>query len=203
VRVLLADASSSSRSLLRRGLETEAAQCVVCAEAADVDDAVAAALREQPDVCLIDSMLPGGAVAAAAAIVDGLPRTAVVMLGDAPSDAELFAALEVGAVGYLTRDIEPERLAVALRRIPAGEAPLSRMLVTKLVTEFRRQRSPQLRCLTSREFEVLELLRQGLRTAEIAERLFVARVTVRTHIASILRKLDVPDRQSAVRLLER
>jgi two-component system nitrate/nitrite response regulator NarL len=200
--VLVADASSATRSALRRGLETETAGCTVCAEASDAPETVDTALRERPDVCLIDPVLPGGGIDAAAAIVGELPDTAVVMLGDAPSDAELFAALEAGASGYLPKGIAPERLAVALHRLRAGEAALSRMLVTRLVAEFRRRRSPQLRCLTSRELEVLELLCQGLRTAEIAARLFVARVTVRTHIAAILRKLDVPDREAAIRLLD-
>lgn len=200
--MLVADRSDVARADLRRALEADASACSVCAEAADAVAAIERARQERPDVCLLEVALPGDGIAAAAAIVASVPETSVVMLGNSPSDADLFAALEAGASGYLTRDIDPDRLAIALRRVRAGEAAVSRTLVTRLIEEFRRRRSPVLRCLTNRELEVLELLCEGLRTAEIAERLFVARVTVRTHIASILRKLGVPDRQAAIRLLE-
>ncbi|HEY3182133.1 MAG TPA: response regulator transcription factor [Gaiellaceae bacterium] len=199
-RVLVADSSPSTRAGVRVALL--AAGCSVCAEAAEASAAVAAALREGPDVCLIETTLPGDGIRAAATISAQVPATSIVMFGHAPSGAGLFAALEAGACGYLTKDVDPDRLAVALRRVRAGEAALSRTLVAALIDEFRRRRRPLLRGLTNRELEVLELLSQGLRTAEIADRLFVARVTVRTHIASILRKLGVPDRQAAIRMLD-
>jgi two-component system NarL family response regulator len=199
VRVLVADSSSAARRGLRLALQN--ADCVVCAEAADTSEAVAAARRERPGVCLIDTALPGGGVAAAATIAAELPDTSVVMFGGFPSKADLFAALEAGASGYLTKDIDPDRLAVAIRGVGAGEAALSRVLVGQLIEELRRRRVPRLAGLTNRELEVLELLGQGLTTREIAARLFVERVTVRTHVASILRKLAVPDRQAAIRLL--
>jgi two-component system, NarL family, nitrate/nitrite response regulator NarL len=199
IRVLVADSSASTRSGVRLALV--AAECFVC-EAADAQAAVEVALRERPEVCLLDTALPGGGIAAAAAISAQLPDTSVVMFGPLPTGADLFAALEAGACGYLTRDVDPDRLAIALRRVRAGEAALSRTLVADLIQEFRRRRRPLLRGLTNRELEVLELVCQGLRTGEIADRLFVARVTVRTHIASILRKLGVPDREAAIRLLD-
>ena len=123
------------------------------------------------------------------------------MFARSPSERDLFAALEVGACGYLTKSTDPERLAFALKRVSEGEAPLPRTLVARLIEEFqeRYRRSRTLHNLTEREKEVLELLDEGLGTAEIAARLFVARVTVRTHIASILKKLGVPDREAAVR----
>jgi len=200
IRVLVADSCSATRSGLRFALEN--AGCSVCAEAADAPSAVEAALRERPDVCLLDTALSGDSIAAAAAIHNNVPDAPVIMFGHSPSDGELFAALDAGASGYLTRDMDPDRLAIALRRVSAGEAAFSRTLVARLIQEFRRRHLPLLRDLTNRELEVLELLCQGLRTAEIADRLFVARVTVRTHIASILRKLGVPDRRSAIRLLD-
>lgn len=200
IRVLVADGSSATRAGLRLALETE--DCSVCAEAGDTAAAIEAALRERPDVCLLDVSLPGGGITAAAAIAANFRETSVVMFGDTPRDADLFAALEAGACGYLTSDIDLDRLVLVLRRVRAGEAALPRALVTRLIDEFRRRRLPRLGNLTNREFEVLELLYQGLKTAEIADRLFVARVTVRTHIASILRKLGVPDREAAIRLLD-
>ena len=203
VRVLIADGSASERSGVRRALED--AGCLVCAEAADGPEAVEAAARERPDVCLVDTELPGGGIPTVAAIIENEEETAVVMFARSASQRDLFAALEVGACGYLMKSTHPERLAIALKRVPEGEAPLPRPLVAWLVEEFRERhrRRRTLHNLTGRETEVLELLGQGLDTAEIAARLFVARVTVRTHVASILKKLGVPDREAAARVVGR
>jgi two-component system, NarL family, nitrate/nitrite response regulator NarL len=201
--VLIADGSASERSGVRRALEN--AGCAVCAEAADGPEAVEAAARERPDLCLVDTELPGGGIPTVAAIIGNGAETAVVMFARSPSERDLFAAFEVGACGYLTKSTDPERLAIALKRVSEGEAPLPRTLVARLIKEFqeRHRRRQTLDNLTGRETEVLELLGQGLDTADIAARLFVARVTVRTHIASILKKLGVPDREAAVRVVER
>jgi two-component system, NarL family, nitrate/nitrite response regulator NarL len=203
VRVLIADGSPSERSGVRRALED--AGCAVCAEAADGPEAVDAAARDRPDLCLVDTELPGGGISTVAAILGSGAKTAVVMFARSPSERDLFAALEVGACGYLTKSTDPERLAIALRRVSEGEAPLPRTLVARLIEEFqeRHRRRQTLDNLTERETEVLDLLGQGLDTADIAARLFVARVTVRTHIASILKKLGVPDREAAVRAVGR
>jgi two-component system, NarL family, nitrate/nitrite response regulator NarL len=203
VRVLIADGSPSERSGVRRALED--AGCAVCAEAADGPEAVEAAARERPDICLVDTELPGGGIPTVAAILGNGAETAVVMFARSPSERDLFAALEVGACGYLTKSTDPERLAIALRRVSEGEAPLPRTLVARLIEDFqeRHRRTQTLHNLTERETEVLELLGQGLDTADIAARLFVARVTVRTHVASILKKLGVPDREAAVRVVGR
>lgn len=204
IRVLVADSSPSARGRIRRGI---ADSCDVCAEAGDAATAVAAALRERPDVCLLASQLPGDAIAATAEITSNLSDTAVVVVGDQPADPDLFAALDAGATGYLLNSADIARFSIALHRAAEGEAVLPRSLVVRLIDRLREhdhlQRAPRLRELTKREFEVLELLRQGLSTAEIAERLFVARVTVRSHIASGLRKLQTPDRATALRLLRR
>jgi DNA-binding NarL/FixJ family response regulator len=201
--VLVADSRPPTRLGVRLALET--AGCEVCAEAVDAAGAVELALREQPDVCLLEAGLPGDAVAATAEIVSGVSDTAVVLLAGPADEARLFTALEAGAAGFLPEDTDSAGLAHALRRVAEGEAALPRRLVAKLVREFRerhRRGTPApLRALTSRELEVLALLREGLSTAEIAKRLFVAPVTVRTHVASIVRKLQVPDRRAAADLL--
>jgi DNA-binding NarL/FixJ family response regulator len=171
--------------------------------------AVEAALRERPDLCLLDIHMPGNGISAAAEIVSRLPETAVVMLTVSRNDADVFDALRAGAAGYLLKDIDPKRLAFALRGVLAGEAALPRTLVARVLEEFReRTRHKRLPIrggrgveLTSREWEVLEFLRQGLTTAAIAERLFVSKVTVRRHVASALKKLHVPDRRAALELL--
>ena len=205
IRVLVADPCASTRVGVRFGLD-EDGWCI-CAEACDAASAVGAARREQPEVCLLDTDLPGDAIAAAEQIAAEAPGTAVVMFSNSRDGRDVLAAFEAGAAGYLLKDIDPRRLGVALRRVVDGETALPRSLVGTLVREAReRERSrrlPPAHGLTDREREVLELLREGLPTAEIAERLFVAQVTVRTHIASILRKLRVPDRRAALSLLEK
>ncbi len=208
IRVVVADDHPPTRAGVRAALERDG--FTVCAEAADGPSALEAALREEPDVCLLDIHMPGDGIEAAEAIARRLPETAVVMLTVSRTDADLFDALRVGACGYLLKDIDPARLPHALRGVLEGEAALPRRLVALLVEEFRerkrRRRVPLIGRrgvdLTSREWEVLELMRDGLSTAQIAERLFISPVTVRTHVSAILRKLQVPDRESAIRLLD-
>jgi len=171
---------------------------------------VEAAVREQPDICLLDIHMPGGGIAAAAEITAQVPGTTIIMLTVSQSDEDLFAALRAGASGYLLKDTNPARLPLALDGALRGESALPRVLVGRLVDEFRarerRRRVPlvknQAAELTRREWEVLDLLREGLSTSEIARRLYVTRVTVRTHVAAILRKLQVPDRISAIKLFD-
>jgi DNA-binding NarL/FixJ family response regulator len=206
-RVLIADDHAVMRDGVRAALE--AGGFAVCADVGDGPSAVAAALRHRPEVCLLDINMPGGGIAAAQAIAEGLPETAVVMLTVSRDDADLFAALQAGAAGYLIKDIEPSRLPEALRGVLAGEAVLPRALVARIVDEFhgRRRRLFALRRggrgeeLSDREWEVLDLMRDGLPTREIGSRLGISPVTVRRHASEIVRKLRVPDRAAAIRLM--
>jgi DNA-binding NarL/FixJ family response regulator len=205
VRVVIADDHAPTRLGVRLALENEGFEIV--AEAATAPAAVAAVVEHAPDVALLDVHMPGDGISAARAIGRDLPDVAVVMLTVSRDDSDLFEALRAGARGYLLKDIDPDRLPHALRGVLEGEAALPRNLVTKLVEEFRgRERapsrgSPATASLTSREWEVLELLRQGLDTAQIAQRLFVTPVTVRSHVSAVLRKLKVETRADAVRLV--
>lgn len=206
--VLLADDHPGIRATVREALT--AAHWRVVAEAASAEEAISAALAQHPDVCLLDIRMPGGGITAASAIVKELPGTAVVMLTVSRDDDDLFASLIAGARGYLLKDVDPARLPQALQAVCAGEAALPRGLVSRLVEEFRerdrrtrRSGNPALARLTEREWGVLQLLHGGATTSSIAERFVVSPVTVRTHVSSILRKLQVPDRASALRLLDR
>jgi DNA-binding NarL/FixJ family response regulator len=209
VRVLVADDHPPTRAGVRAALEKD--DFVVCAEAADAHAAVDAARREQPDVCLLDIHMPGDGIHAAELISRELPDVAVVMLTVSRTDEDLFNALRAGASGYLLKDIDPERLPLALRGVLDGEAALPRRLVALLIEEFRerkrRRRIPLVGRrgveLTDREWEVLELMKQGLDTQEIATRLFISPVTVRTHVSAILKKLHVTTREAALALLDR
>ena len=209
IRVLIADDHPPTRAGVRLALERGGFE--VCAEAADAPSAIEAARREAPDVCLLDINMPGDGIQAAERISRELPETAVVMLTVSRTDSDLFDALRAGASGYLLKDIDPARLPLALQGVLEGEAALPRQLVALLIEEFRerrRRRRIALRGrrsaeLTDREWEVLELMRQGASTEEIASRLFISPVTVRTHVSAILRKLQVPTREAAIELLER
>jgi DNA-binding NarL/FixJ family response regulator len=207
LRIVVADDHLPTRVGVREALEQQS--CAVVAEAATAAEAVTAAHQHQPDVCLLDINMPGSGIVAAAEITHALPDVAVVMLTASRDEEDLFAALRAGASGYLLKDMDPARLGPALRGVLAGEAVLPRWLVLKVVDQFRAtprrrftlpDRTAAKAQLTEREAEVLELMGKGLSTEAIAGRLFLAQVTVRTHISSILRKLRVPDRTAAVRL---
>ena len=205
-RVVVADDHPPTRAGVRLSLEEAGFE--VCAEAAHASAAVDACLEHKPDVALLDIHMPGNGIAAASRIAAALPETAVVMLTVSRDDTDLFEALRAGARGYLLKDIDPARLGPALQGVLDGEAALPRNLVTRLMAEFRtrderpRRAQGPLATLTSREWETLDLMRQGLSTAQIAERLFVSPVTVRTHVSAILRKLQVSNRDAAVQVLE-
>jgi DNA-binding NarL/FixJ family response regulator len=206
-RVLIADDHAPTRAGVRRALE--AGGFDVCGEASDGEEAVERALAERPDVCLLDISMPGGGgIRAAAAISEQLPDTAIVMLTAFAGDDELFDSLKAGAAGYLLKETDPNRLPFALRGILDGEAAVPRRLVARLIDEFRSQgrrrrlpitgkRGPE---LTSRQWEVLELMGEGYTTSEIGRRLDVSPTTVRRHVSDILEKLGVSDRREAIAL---
>jgi DNA-binding NarL/FixJ family response regulator len=208
ITVLVADDHAPTRADVVAALEQDK-RFTVIAQVPDAPTAVQMALHERPDVCLLDIRMPGNGISAAREITSRLPGTKVVMLTISHDQDDLLNALRAGAAGYLPKDIDPSRLPHALHAVYRGEAAIPRALVTRLVSEFRDHGSRRRTILsetghdlTSREWEVLELLRRGLSTAEIAERLFVTKVTVRTHVASLVKKLDVPDRDALRRLDE-
>jgi DNA-binding NarL/FixJ family response regulator len=206
VRVLVADDHPALREAVKRSLDSNG--FVVCAESDTAPGAVEAALRERPDLCLLDIEMPGGGISAAREICAAVPETAVVMLTVSTSEADLFDALRAGAVGYLLKDTDPDRLPHTLEGVLSGEAALPRRLVGHLIRDFHRRAGrrrlpiPGRRPveLTAREWEVLDLLQDGRSTAQIADELALSSVTVRRHISSILRKVEAPDRGAALAL---
>ena len=207
IRVLIADDHARTRAAVRGALERNG-EFAVCAEAADAASAIEAAKRERPDVCLLDINMPGSGIAAAAEITASLPDTVVVMLTVSRQDNDLFDALRAGASGYVLKEANHDRIGPALHQVLRGEASLPGTLAARLVEEFRdreRRRVPiaskHTAQLTGREWDVLELMRQNLTTANIAERLFISPTTVRSHVSVVLRKLRVADRAAAIELL--
>jgi DNA-binding NarL/FixJ family response regulator len=206
-RVLIGDDDVPTRVGVRLALEENG--FVVSAEEDTGAGAIAAALRDPPDVCLLEVTIPGGGIEAAAAIRSRLAETKVVMLTTSNEDADVFDALQAGASGYLLKGMDPARLGPTLAGVLHGEAALPRSLTARLIREFRaRARSGDTGLvrrgkneLTSREWEVLDCLCEGLSTRRIGERLFISPTTVRRHVGSILTKLKVPTRQAAVDLV--
>ena len=205
LRVLIADDHAATRAGVRESVQDGGFE--VCAEADNAHDAIELALHERPDVCLLDVHMPGDGIRAATEISAALPDCAVVMLTISRNDSDLFCALRAGAAGYLLKDTDPSRLPDALRGVLAGEAAVPRALVARLIHEFRDRGTRRLPLmgrrgveLTSREWQVLDLMAEGSSTAQIAERLFVSPVTVRRHISTVVTKLDAPDRATVIRL---
>ena len=204
---MIVDEHPTARESLRRVLERDG--FVVVAESASSGHAVEVALSEQPDLCVIDVLI-AQAKEAIAEMAANVPGTAVVVLTESHDRAHVFDALRAGAVGYLLKSMNPERIPHALRGVLAGEAAIPRTLVASLLSEFRTQGRRRLVVgrrgraeLTRREWEVAELMLDGLATQRIGERLYLSPVTVRRHIASIVGKLGVRDRAEAVQLLGR
>ena len=202
---VVADDHAPTRSLVCTSLESGG--FVVVGEGSDRASAVALAIDHHPDLALLDVRMPGGGISAAAAILDERPETVVVMLTVSEDDEDLFAALRVGARGYILKGSDPAELPGALRRTLAGEAVLHGALMAKVLREFQVaergrlfDRSRRVR-LSPREIEVLDLLERGATTAEIAAQLFIARVTVRSHVAAICHKLQLSDRTATLREL--
>jgi DNA-binding NarL/FixJ family response regulator len=173
---------------------------------------VARAMEQQPDLVLLDIRMPGSGLRALWEISARLPKTRIVMLTVSEEDSDLFAALRAGAHGYLLKDIDPRRLPEALFDVHSGNSAIPRPLVSRMLEEFRdvnpRRRSvPETSeldaRLTSREWQVLDLLARDNTTAEIAQRLVLSPSAVRAHIAAIVKKFDARDRSEAVELFRR
>ena len=206
IRVVMADDHAHIRSRVRAALE--AGGCDVVGEGASAADAINLALEHRPDVALLDIHMPGSGIHAAQQIGRTLPETAIVMLTQSTDSDDLFDALRAGASGYLLKDTAPATLPGALRAVLAGEAAMSPALVMRILDEFRapaRRRFSRASAaagkLSAREWEVMELLADGVSTKDVASRLFLSATTVRVHVSAVLRKLALKDRESAFRML--
>jgi two-component system NarL family response regulator len=206
--VLIADDHVAARGNVRQALQKRG--FTVCAEASNAVQAVQRALETKPDICLLEVRVPGGGVAAAWEIAARLPTTKIVMLTVSEDDADFFSALHAGAVGYLVKDIDLGSLARALRDVAEGTPAIPRALVGRMVTQLR-SKDPRFRTtavdadprrrLTSREWDVLAALAEGLSTREIAARLQLTPGGARAHVSFLIHKLGVASRDEAVALL--
>lgn len=195
VRIVIADDHPIVRAGLRAVLQTEPG-FVVVAECSTAEQAVQRCAEGDADVVLMDLQFGAGmgGTAATAAITQrpGGPR--VVILTTYDSDADVMAAIDAGASGYLLKDAPPEELAIAVRTAAAGGSALAPAIATRLL---ERLRAPGVG-LSPRELEVLQLVAEGLSNQQISQRLFLSQATVKTHLAHVYAKLDVDSRSAAV-----
>ena len=196
IRILVADDHAVVRQGLRAFLSLQEDMEVV-GEAEDGEQAVAAAARLEPDVVLMDMVMPGvDGVEAIRRIRDVRPQTRVLVLTSYADDTKVVPAVRAGAAGYLLKDVQPAELAAAIRTIAGGGALLAPAVTARVLAEIAAGGRPD-PGLTAREREVLGLLARGLTNRQIAAELVLSEKTVKTHVSSILGKLGLPDRTQA------
>src|SRR5262245_26108605 len=203
MRILLVDDHPITRAALSALLESHGFSVV--GEAADGEEAIEAARRLAPELVVLDLSMPGsGGLQALPRIREAAPEAEVVVLTASGTEENLLAAIRAGAAGYLLKSEPPERIAEFLRGVAQGEAALSGEIARRLLEQVReggtRRGVPEgiARSLSARELEVLLLLDEHLGTDEIAARLFISEHTVRSHVKSLLRKLNVSSRREAL-----
>lgn len=200
IRLLIVD----DHAIVRRGMKALLAQIddmAVIGEASDGAEAIAQASTLQPDVILMDLMLPNvNGIEAIRQISARHPAIAILALTSFASDDKVFPAIKAGALGYMLKNADLEELVTAIRQVHRGEPSLHPNIARKVLRELRQpqaDRTPLPEPLTARELEVLQLIAKGLSNQEIADHLVVAEPTVRTHVSRILDKLHLVNRVQA------
>jgi DNA-binding NarL/FixJ family response regulator len=196
VSLLVAD-HAPTRLGIRMALQEEVE---MCAEADDAEQAIRAAMRHQPDVCLVGRDLPGDGLAAVRGICRAAPRASVVVLAEVQDVDDFLDTVRAGAIGYVSVGLDASSLRKVIETAAAREAVVPPTMVLDLMIELRGKGSgPEV--LTGREAQVLGLLRRGHTTAAIAQRLEIAPVTVRRHISDLVHKLGVRDRSELIAVI--
>jgi two-component system, NarL family, response regulator LiaR len=201
IRVVVVD----DQAIVRRGVQALLAvedDIEVVGEAADGEAAVHLVARLRPDVVLMDLIMPEvDGVEAIRRINERQLASRILVLTSFASDDNVFPAITAGAMGYLLKDSEPEDLIRAIHQVHRGEPSLHPEIARKVLRELGRpashQQAPTVDPLSPRELDVLRLVAEGLSNHEIAVRLTLGDTTVRTHVSSILAKLQLASRTQA------
>ena len=196
IRILIVDDHAIVREGQRALIDTEPGMELV-GEAADGDQAVHMARSLQPDVILLDLVMPHkGGLEAIGEIKEQNPKARILVLTSFAEDEKVYAAIKAGAQGYLMKDALPQDILAAIREVYRGELSMDPSIAHKLMRELQRSSDlpPTEEPLTEREVEVLKLVAQGLTNQQIAEMLVISERTVSTHISNILSKLHLANR---------
>jgi NarL family two-component system response regulator LiaR len=199
IRVLIVD----DHAIVRKGIRAllaEIEDIEVVGEAGDGQEAVAQADAVDPDVILMDLVMPGtDGIEATRQITKQEGGSRILVLTSFAGDDKVFPAIKAGALGYLLKDSEPADLVEAIHQVHRGEPSLQPSIAQKVLQELQRPaaRRPTPDPLTNREMEVLRLVAKGLSNPEIAQRLVITEATVRTHVSNILGKLHLANRVQA------
>ena len=195
IRVLITDDHGVVRQGLRMFLSLDP-EIEIVGEATNGEEAVALSRKLEPDVVLMDLLMPVmDGIAATEEIRRDLPDVEVIALTSVLEDASVTGAVRAGAIGYLLKDTEAAELRRAIKAAAAGQVQLAPEAAARLMREVRAPESPE--ALTARETEVLELLARGHANKQIASSLYVSEKTVKAHVSAILKKLGVRSRTQA------
>ncbi len=204
IRVVLVDDDELMRAGLRMILE-QAGDIQVVGEAGDGDQAERVVYTERPDVVLMDIRMPNtDGILATRRIVEHTHPPRVIIVTTFEHDEYVFQSLRAGASGFLLKRTPPEDLVAGIRAIAEGDGLLSPSVTRRLIEEFARRpepsksMDPRISLLTTREREVLVGMARGLTNDELAESLYIAANTVKTHVKRVLSKLEARDRVQAV-----
>ncbi|MCM3316586.1 response regulator transcription factor [Rummeliibacillus stabekisii] len=199
IKILLADDHEMVRIGVSSYLQAQPDMEVI-AEAANGEEAVQLALKHRPDIILMDMVMPilSGAEATKA-IVNEWPDAKIMIVTSFLDDDKVYPALEAGAISYLLKTTNAKQIADAIRSTFNGTPILEPEVTSKMMARMRQKNDrPLHEELTEREHEVLLLIAQGKTNQDIADELFIAIKTVKTHVSNILSKLEVQDRTQAV-----
>ena len=204
VRVVLVDDQALIRTGFKMILEIED-DIEVVGEASDGEQAISMTRSVRPDVVLMDVQMPtmDGLEATGRIVGDANIRSRIVILTTFERDDYIFEALRAGASGFLLKNAPSEELVHAVRVVAAGDALLAPSVTRKVIEGFirlpaHRSNEVELRRLTERETEILQLLATGKSNSELANHLFVGEGTIKTHVSNVLTKLGLRDRMQAV-----
>lgn len=198
--------------MFRKGIHSflsEVEDIVICAEAGSEKELVSSAIREIPDVVLLDISLASDGMDLARAVKQHIPTVAVIVISPAPNDDGLFMAIKARAAGYVSRNISSEELIAVIRRAASGEYPLNDTFLSQprvaaqVLEQFQdfswgRGVETFVSPLTPRETEILSYVAKGHLNKQIAGMLDISEQTIKNHVTSILRKLDANARTQAV-----